>query len=316
MENTSKTGNRPPAFQFYPDKWQSHTRRLSDTAYRVYHEIICWMWLHSPDFCSIPSNSEAISCIIAISCERVSEAMIEIQNKHAPLLRVEGDKLVSNGLRKSHLALQDRRNKAVMAINTRWNKAKQTKYKRNTDVKIEKYTPSPSPTPSPTLFPIPTQEKQTCPQAGESAQKVKPERPRNPHMDALGSLDGALNDTSKTAWGRVAKALSEIREVSPDVTPDEIKRRADNYVAHFNGAALTSTALAKHWAKCGVSPESAKPKLPKLKQCDEMNMYPEQQAEYYRTGVKKYKHESTAPRKQYVLVKTPDGTTVSQEVEQ
>jgi hypothetical protein len=158
MENTSKTGNRPPAFQFYPDKWQSHTRRLSDIAYRVYHEIICWMWLHSPDFCSIPSNSEAIACIIAMPCERVSEAIVEIQNKHAPLLRLEGDKLVSNGLRKSHIAMQDRRDKAVMAINTRWNKVKQTKYKRNTDVKIEKYTPTPTPSPTPSPTPITTQE--------------------------------------------------------------------------------------------------------------------------------------------------------------
>ena len=29
--------NRAPAFQFYPDKWESGTSHLSDPSYRIYH---------------------------------------------------------------------------------------------------------------------------------------------------------------------------------------------------------------------------------------------------------------------------------------
>ena len=78
-------------------------------------------------------------------------------------------------------------------------------------------------------------------------------RARNPIMDALGSLEGNLSELSKAAWGRVGTALKEIREVCPDVTAEEIARRARNYSTHFDGAAVTSTALAKYWARCGTS---------------------------------------------------------------
>ena len=37
------------------------------------------------------------------------------------------------------------------------------------------------------------------------------------------------------------------------VTPDEVRRRAANYRTHFDGAALTPTALSKHWAVCAAA---------------------------------------------------------------
>jgi hypothetical protein len=80
---------------------------------------------------------------------------------------------------------------------------------------------------------------------------VKP-RARNPLMDALGALEGNLAEIGRSKWACIAKALATIREVAPDVTPDEIARRAGNYASHFDGAALTATALAKHWARCGA----------------------------------------------------------------
>ena len=62
-----------------------------------------------------------------------------------------------------------------------------------------------------------------------------------------------MAELGKAGWKRAAKALAEIREVSPDVTPEEIDRRAQNYRGHLGGAMLTSTALAKHWARCGTA---------------------------------------------------------------
>jgi uncharacterized protein YdaU (DUF1376 family) len=75
-------------------------------------------------------------------------------------------------------------------------------------------------------------------------------RPRNPHMDALGELHGKLDEITRPTWRAIGVALSIIRGVCPAVTPEEIRRRAGFYPSHFPGCSLTSTALAKHWARC------------------------------------------------------------------
>lgn len=79
----------------------------------------------------------------------------------------------------------------------------------------------------------------------------KPPRARNPLMDALAECDGDPLQIPPSAWGRIAKALSEIKAVCPNVTPEEIKRRSYNYKNQFGETiSLTSTALVKHWARC------------------------------------------------------------------
>jgi hypothetical protein len=67
----------------------------------------------------------------------------------------------------------------------------------------------------------------------------KPPRPRNLVLDALAECDGPVAEIGKAGWKRAAMALAEIREVSPDVTPEEINRRAQNYRGHLGGAMLT-----------------------------------------------------------------------------
>ncbi len=91
---------RSPAFQWYPEKWEAPTSRLSDSSYRVYHRILNWMWMNSPNQCSIADDPEAIAVALAIDKEKAAAALAEIQNKHSPLLKHEEGRLVSNGLRK------------------------------------------------------------------------------------------------------------------------------------------------------------------------------------------------------------------------
>lgn len=79
---------------------------------------------------------------------------------------------------------------------------------------------------------------------------VKKPRERNILMDAMSECDGGPDGITGPTWGKIAKSLSLVKEASPDVTPDEIRRRAKNYRTHFTGAVCTSTALASHWAKC------------------------------------------------------------------
>lgn len=243
--------NRSPAFQFYPDKWQSHTRRLSDSAYRFYHELICWMWQQSDDYCSITTDVSAISIILVMQEECICKALAEIQNKHAPLLHEEDGRYVSNGLRKEADKQKLNREKRVKAANVRWSKQEhmQTQCTSNAHAEIVQCSLSLSPSPIPSLSPDKRKKNTSC---GD-----KPPRPRNPITDALGKLDCSdLKQMTASAWGRVAKAKKEIVEVCPDVSPEEINRRAENYKAKMGGAMLTSTALSANWAKCDIGSET------------------------------------------------------------
>ncbi len=92
------------------------------------------------------------------------------------------------------------------------------------------------------------------------------ERPRNPLLDALVTMNGAkLEEVTGPTFAFAASALKVIHEVCPQVTAEEINRRAANYRARFPHMTLSPTALAKWWADCGVAEpvkqgSSARPK--------------------------------------------------------
>jgi hypothetical protein len=87
------------------------------------------------------------------------------------------------------------------------------------------------------------------------AEAVAPARARDLIFEALCAATG-IDAASLTKSGRGALnvALRDIRAASPDVTPDDISRRANRYSRKFPGAALTAPALAKHWAACAAPP--------------------------------------------------------------
>ena len=92
----------------------------------------------------------------------------------------------------------------------------------------------------------------------QPASQPKPKRDRkpaqrNPIMDALATYaEGVhdLNQVTPSAWKQIAKAASDIKTVCPTVTADEIRRRVINYSLSMPNATCTSTAIAKHWARC------------------------------------------------------------------
>ena len=148
----NKKLDKSPAFQFYPDKWESHTAHLSDYAYRIYHRIICWMWQHSEDKCSIQANDAAIAIVLAQPCERITDAMREINNVHMPLLKKRGNRWLSGGLQKEAIKQKERRKKAQDSAKARWHKDLGNDKKaseRNANASIEHSSPSPSPSPPP-----------------------------------------------------------------------------------------------------------------------------------------------------------------------
>lgn len=76
---------------------------------------------------------------------------------------------------------------------------------------------------------------------------------RNPLHDALAEAEGSNPaELTKTRARTIGVALAEIQKASPDVTPDEIARRARAYPQVMPpGTKLTAPALASHWARCG-----------------------------------------------------------------
>ena len=83
------------------------------------------------------------------------------------------------------------------------------------------------------------------------AKAVAEARPRNELLDALATVGGGKpEEIVPSKWSGIAKALSDIKAVCPDLTIDELQRRARNYRSHYPEAALTPFALASHWAIC------------------------------------------------------------------
>jgi hypothetical protein len=95
----------------------------------------------------------------------------------------------------------------------------------------------------------------------KSKPKAEPKpRERNELIDAMVAVDGSNPlEVTGNAWGRAGIALQQIREVSPDVTPDDIRKRAANYRLHFPKAACTPTGIATHWAACANPPRDGPP---------------------------------------------------------
>lgn len=84
----------------------------------------------------------------------------------------------------------------------------------------------------------------------ETTEARKPSRKRNALFDALAEASGA-NPAALTRSGatRVATALSEIKEASPDVTPEQISAAAAKYRRLHPTWEATATAFSAHWGE-------------------------------------------------------------------
>jgi hypothetical protein len=97
----------------------------------------------------------------------------------------------------------------------------------------------------------PSTHSEAAPKASaETNTSPKAPRPRNPLFDVMVEVTGA---NPAVSGGEIGKALAAIKTVTPDVTPEEIKRRAANYRTLMPDCTLSASALAKWWPKCGES---------------------------------------------------------------
>lgn len=88
------------------------------------------------------------------------------------------------------------------------------------------------------------------PRAKKDPSQPKPPRPRNPLFDSLALATGTrdLEQLTKSAKRAIAVALADIVKVTPDLTVEEINRRAAAYRRRWTDPRnLSANALAKHW---------------------------------------------------------------------
>ena len=92
---------------------------------------------------------------------------------------------------------------------------------------------------------------------------AEPQRVRDECFEALIELSGCEpSEVTKDMRGSVNRALKSIREVTPDLSPAEIQRRAAAYRSLYPKATLTATALAKHWPVLGQKKEESGGRAP------------------------------------------------------
>jgi len=86
----------------------------------------------------------------------------------------------------------------------------------------------------------------------KSESAAKPRR-RNNLVDTLAEIEGSNpGELTRPHARALGVAVAEIKRATPDVTPDEIRRRAAIYRRKHPDWSLTGPALAKHWAACST----------------------------------------------------------------
>ena len=133
--------DKAPAFQFYPDKWLAGTGHLSPEAYLAYHRLLCWLWLHGKNHCSMKDTTEMWKRATGMNGNSLTSAKKEIMSPDFSLLRKRGVNVFSKGLQKESEKQRKRSQQSKDAIKARWDR-ELGRYGRNTGVLRPLYPPS------------------------------------------------------------------------------------------------------------------------------------------------------------------------------
>lgn len=111
---------KAPSFLLYPAN-ALESDVLKPVAFKAYWLVLWWMWLNSEDHCSIQNSQGLIQRIAKLTKTQYATAwMGEVMFFGAEMLKVEGERLVSNGLRKQAQRQSARRKQAKEAADKRW----------------------------------------------------------------------------------------------------------------------------------------------------------------------------------------------------
>jgi hypothetical protein len=221
---------KSPSFQFYASDFLASTVSLSVKDVGAYIRLLCYQWASG----KIPDAPKDIARIAGC---KVSPAV---------LAKFQDGK--NERLEQERLKQEQWREKCAIGgrHSAESRKGSSTNLPRVVPraLELNLNTPSPSPSPKNTLRPPDGERGATIPKAPKK-------HARNPLLDALVACDGSNPEqVTGSAWAAAAKALKEIKEVAPEVTPEEIAARARVYKALMPNVSIGPSALAKHWARC------------------------------------------------------------------
>lgn len=262
--------NAAPSFQFYPKDVLSDSRCLmmSNEELGAYFKSLCICWVND----GLPADI-SLFCRLINTTPEIARVVQGCFNQHP----TDASKLWHKRFEEERQKQIAWRNKSSEGGKKSAELRKNAKTAQN-DVKggsttvarvVQGWCNTPSSSPS-SVFntpPNPLEGGTGCNPKDESfhldanqppKQSKRERKPaqRNPIMDALATHAEGVTDLSQvtpSAWKQIAKAASDIKVVCPDVTPDEIRRRVIAYFTAMPNATCTSTAIAKHWARCDGS---------------------------------------------------------------
>ena len=221
---------KAPAFQFYPDDFLGGVADMTQAEVGAYILLLCSQWGRG----EIPGDPERLALVA--------------KGPVSPFVLTKFP-AGKNGRMEEVRARQEAFRKACSDAGKRGGgnpklKSKGTfkpPLKVNTKVPIN--SPSPTPSPSPA-----TNSNTSIPGA------VAP-KGRNVLLDAVAAIGGAdPAQTPKGRWSAIQKVLGDMRSATPDLTPEEIRRRERHYMLLFPTTRATPEALAKWWAQCDKRP--------------------------------------------------------------
>lgn len=234
---------RAPAFQFYADDFIGGTFTMNNEEKGAYITLLCIQW--TKGFVTKHEFDR-----IAVGMPPHSQAICQAK------FQTDADGNMRNSRMESERSKQaEYRVKQAENAKKRWvgNATAMPPHSQADAVALPAGMPngcSPSPSPSPSVDMAPPARLPESP---------KQPRKRNPLFDTLASVCG-LNPESmtKSEGGKVGTSLADIRTADPNVTEDEIRRRAANYRKEWPGVELTPTALSGNWTRmAGVKPATA-----------------------------------------------------------
>lgn len=136
LHQTSGLNEKPEkfaGFTFWPDKWEAAAKDLPAETYKAYHLILCFMWRNSAEQCSIPNTEKVLSRATGLTGRRLQRVMSEILDPEFPLLKIEGNTLVSNGLRKEYEKCRENRARSRKGAEARYAPTDYTEAVSNAD---------------------------------------------------------------------------------------------------------------------------------------------------------------------------------------
>lgn len=84
----------------------------------------------------------------------------------------------------------------------------------------------------------------------EPRTRERPSRKRDVLADALAEAEGSDPlEVPASRMRTLCVKANELRKLNPDITPEEVMRRAGNWGSHFEHASITGPAIVTHWGR-------------------------------------------------------------------